>query len=363
MKQETPYLFIDEEIMENNINRMAKKIKALNCKLRPHVKTHKNIEIAKRQISAGAVGITVAKLGEAEIMASGGIKDIFIAYPLIGENKIKRAIELSYNVERLILSTDSIEGARQLSKAAVKAGTILEVRIEVDTGLKRTGVPLKRVKAFAKEMLEMPGFNATGLFTFKGAIYNSLPTNNYKLAGREEGEMLLALKQELAPLGDFELSGGSTPTGIYTAQVQGVDEIRPGTYVFNDAMQVATGRCDVKDCAVKVIYTIISIHEDGRMIIDGGSKSISTDIVPNSAPYNLEGYGICFEDEHIVLDRLSEEHGMIKINEGAGDYKIGDTISFIPNHVCTTVNLYDTAYMGNNENHKIIKIDARGKLR
>lgn len=336
---ETPYLLIDEKILDNNISRMACDVKNLGCKLRPHVKTHKNIEIAKKQIAAGACGITVAKLGEAEIMASGNIDDIFIAYPIIGQDKIKRALDLHDKVARLILTAESLEGATALSNAALEAGITFEVRMEVDTGLKRTGVPIEYAKDLARKISLLDGLNLKGIFTFKGALYKGKPTHDYKLAGREEGEMLLSLKDELDFIYHLELSGGSTSTGLFTAEVDGIDEIRPGTYAFNDAMQIASGRCDVNDCAVKIFYTVVSAHEDGRLVVDGGSKSISTDITPNTPPYNLNGYGICPDDKFAILDRLSEEHGVVRLETGAHKYKVGDTICFISNHVCTTVNL------------------------
>lgn len=362
MKPQTPYILIDESIMDRNIKLMADRAKELDCSMRPHIKTHKSVEIAKRQIVAGCKGITVAKVGEAEIMADGGIEDIFMAYPIIGEQKIKRAIALSRRIKRLILTVDSILGAVELSKAAVKDGITLEVRMEVDTGLKRTGVAMDKAKEFTQKISKLQGIKLTGIFTFKGATYNSMPTSDLRLAGREEGEILVGIRNDINSLDYIEVSGGSTPTGLYTAEIEGVDEIRPGTYVFNDAMQIAAGCCSKEDCALRVVYTVVSVQENGRMIVDGGSKSISTDAVLNSPPYNFKGYGMCCEDKHVILSRLTEEHGMVSLEDGAKIYKVGDTTSFIPNHVCTTVNLYNDVVLKKDGQYKVLKVDARGKL-
>lgn len=256
------------------------------------------------------------------------------------------------------LSTDNIRRSMRCESAIARL-----IFCSPITGLRRTGIAIDKAKVLVQEIMELPGLNLTGIFTFKGAIYEFSSTRNLKAAGREEGEMLVALQKEISNLGDFELSGGSTPTGLYTAEVEGIDEIRPGTYVFNDAMQVAYGRCGLNDCALKVVYTVISHQEDGRMVIDGGSKSISTDAAPNTEPYNFDGYGICCEDRYAFLERLSEEHGVIRLAPGAKKYKIGDIISFIPNHVCPTLNLYDEVYIGNMKEQKVLKVDARGQLK
>lgn len=362
MNPQTPYIEINEAVMDRNIRRMARSAADLHCRLRPHIKTHKIPEIARRQIEAGAYGITVAKLGEAEVMADGGIGDIFMAYPLIGEEKIQRAIALSRRIDRLILAADSLTGAQALSEAAVKAGLTMEIRMEIDTGLRRTGVPYREAAELARSMAALPGLHLTGIYTFKGTTYQEKATDDRQAAGREEGEMLTALRDELKELGPLEVSGGSTPTGLFAAAVPGVDEIRPGTYVFNDRMQATLGSCAPEDCALRVVYTVVSIPEPGRMIIDGGSKSIASDVAPGTAPYHLDGYGFCPEDPALVLERLTEEHGMVRLTPGAREYRVGDRVGFVPNHVCTTVNLHNRVILKTGDGIRTLDVAARGKL-
>lgn len=362
MEPSTPYLLIDESIMERNIRRMAQAAARLGCRLRPHVKTHKIPEIALRQIAAGACGVTVAKLGEAEAMADGGIRDIFMAYPLVGADKIARAVALSRRAGRLILAADSLEGARALSAAAQESGAPLEIRLEVDTGLRRTGVPYGEAAALARAVAALPGLRLTGLYTFRGMTQDGKPTLDREAAGRQEGQLLAALKRELQDLGPLETSGGSTPTGLFTAAVSGVNEIRPGTYVFNDRMQEANGSCAAQDCALRVVYTVVSAPEPGRIVLDGGSKSISSDVAPGAPPYHLGGYGGCPEDPRLILERLTEEHGMASLLPGSRSYRVGDRVSIIPNHVCTTVNLYDAVYIRCADTLREVKVAARGRL-
>ena len=338
----TPYVLIDETIMDPT---SADGTSLFPAGMPPaaHVKTHKIPEIALRQIAAGACGVTVAKLGEAEAMAEGGIRDIFMAYPLVGADKIARAVALSRSVGRLILAADSLEGARALSVAAQESGAPLEIRLEVDTGLRRTGVPYGEAAALARAVAALPGLKLTGLYTFRSMILDGKPTLDREAAGRQEGQLLAALKRELEGLGQLETSGGSTPTG-FSRRGLGVDEIRPA-HMCQRPYEEANGSCAAQDCALRVVYTVVSVPEPGRIVLDGGSKSISSDVAPGAPPYHLGGYGGCPEDSRLVLERLTEEHGMASLLPGSRSYRVGDRVSIVPNHVCTTVNLYDTVYI------------------
>lgn len=360
---ETPCLLIDEVIMKRNIEKMAAIPKTKGCKLRPHTKTHKIPEIAKMQIAAGADGIAVAKISEAEVMAEHGLKDIFIAYPVIGPWKIKRLLDLNRKA-RLIVGVDSMEGAKAMSEAALAAGSSIEVRMEVDTGMRRTGVAYERALEFGKMLTGFKGLRLTGIFTFKGLIYEGKATIDREKAGLEEGSLMVALAEKLRAMGIAiqDVSVGSTPTAVYAAQVPGVTEIRPGTYVFNDMMLVSLGVCSLGECALSVLTTVVSRGKD-FVVIDGGNKTFSTDAALNIFPYFLKDYGRTLDDERLVLERLSEEHGIVRIGAGAKKLRIGDMIKIIPNHVCTTVNLHDRAYLvqkGRLEQEVIIA--GRGKV-
>jgi D-serine deaminase-like pyridoxal phosphate-dependent protein len=358
----TPYLLIDGPQMERNILRMADAARENGVALRPHVKTHKIPRIAREQLEAGAAGITVAKLSEAEVMADGGIEDIFIAYPLVTETKIRQAVRLGERV-RLIVGVDSLEGARRLSEVA--EGRNLEVRLEVDTGLRRTGVPRDEAVGLAGEIESMGNLDLTGIYTYRGAVLGGSKTLELEKAGLEEGQLMVSLAERMRErgIGVEDVSVGSTPTAEHVAKVDGVTEIRPGTYVFYDRMQARLGACSLDDCAAVVVCTVVSRPTPDLAIIDGGSKTFATDVAPAAEPLNLEGYGHIVGYPDAVLERLTEEHGMLSVDEDC-DLEVGDTLQIIPNHICSTVNLHDQVYLvGEDGAVEETRVAARGKVR
>src|SRR5215213_10648719 len=253
----TPYLLIDGAKMESNILQMANVARENGIALRPHVKTHKIPRIAREQFDAGAAGITVAKLSEAEVMADGGIEDVFVAYPLVTDAKIRQAIRLGERV-RLVVGVDSLEGAKRLS--AVAEGHTLEVRLEVDTGLRRTGVLYDEAVGLAGEIEAMGNLDLKGIYTYRGAVLGSSKTLELEKAGLEEGQLMVSLADMLRERGIRvdDISVGSTPTAEHVAKVEGVTEIRPGTYVFYDRMQARLGACSLDECAAVVVCTVVS---------------------------------------------------------------------------------------------------------
>jgi D-serine deaminase-like pyridoxal phosphate-dependent protein len=358
----TPYLLIDSPKMERNIQKMAHVARENGVALRPHVKTHKIPGISRQQLEAGASGITVAKPSEAEVMADGGIEDIFIAYPLVTEAKIRRATRLAKKV-RLIVGVDSLEGARRLS--AVAEEHTLEVRLEVDTGLRRTGVPYDDAVELAGEIEAMGNLDLTGIYTYRGAVLGGSKTLELEEAGLEEGQLMVSLADMLRErgIGVEDVSVGSTPTAEYVAKVDGITEIRPGTYVFYDRMQVRLDACSLDECAAVVVCTVVSRPTRDLAIIDGGSKTFATDVGPGAEPLNLEGYGHVVGYSGAVLERLTEEHGMLSVDEDC-DLEVGDTLQIIPNHICSTVNLHDEVYLvGEDGGVEAMRVEARGKVR
>src|SRR5215210_2825588 len=278
----TPYLLFDHAKMERNILKMADVARENGVALRPHVKTHKIPSIARQQVEAGAAGITVAKVSEAEVMADGGMEDIFIAYPLVTEAKIRRAVQLGERVARLVVGVDSLEGARRLS--AVAGDSTLEVRLEVDTGLRRTGVLYDGAVGLAEEIEGMRNLDLTGIYTYRGAVLGGSKTLELEEAGLEEGRLMVSLADQMRErsIGVDEVSVGSTPTAEYVAKVDGVTEIRPGTYVFYDRMQARLGACSLDECAAVVVCTVVSRPTPDLIIIDGGSKTFATDVGPGA---------------------------------------------------------------------------------
>lgn len=363
MLLETPCIIIDQKRMDQNILAMANMAKQFNVKLRPHVKTHKIPSIALKQCEKGAIGITVAKVSEAEVMAERGIKNIFIAYPLVGLSKIKRALKLNRQIH-LIVGVDSLEGAIFLSQVAQENKQVFRVRLEIDTGLKRTGVSYKNAISIARRIKELPGLSLEGIYTYRGALLDGKPTLDVKQAGIQEGKIMVDLARRMREEGIpiQEISVGSTPTARYVAQVDGITEIRPGTYVFYDQMQIQLGICQPEDCAASVLVTVVSRSDDGYIVIDGGSKTFATDVQPDTPPLNLRGFGRVINHPDAVLERMTEEHGMIRVPDPFSFF-VGQTLQIIPNHICSTVNLHNHVYLKTgDENYQKLVVEARGKL-
>ncbi len=359
---ETPHVLIDSAKTRKNIEKMAEISGRNGVALRPHVKTHKIPAIARAQVEAGAAGITVAKVSEADVMADAGLEDIFIAYPLVTNSRIRRAVELSRRLERLMVGVDSLEGARRLSAAA--EDDVLEVRLEVDTGLRRTGVAYDEAVELARPIDAFDNLDLSGIYTYRGAVLDGSPTLDRKNAGLEEGELMVSLAGLMRERGlDIrDVSLGSTPTAGYAAEVEGVTEIRPGTYVFYDRMQARLGACSLDECAATVACTVVSRPHEDLAVIDGGSKTFATDVQPGKEPLNLEGFGHVVGYPGATLERLTEEHGMLAVT-AEHDLKAGDTLQIIPNHVCSTVNLHDAVYLAGDDGAvEELRVAARGKV-
>ncbi|GAF09660.1 alanine racemase [Paenibacillus pini] len=251
---ETPCIVIDENIVKHNIATMAEFARQNGVQLRPHIKTHKIPEFALQQVSQGAVGITTAKVSEAEVMADHGISDIFIAYPIVAPSKIKRVIALAKRI-RISIGVESMAAAEELSRQATEAGVTLQLRLEVDTGLARTGVAPHQALELAQQIAALPGLDLNGIFTFKGAVYKGSSTLDLEAAGLEEGRIMVETAEILqnAGLRIQHVSVGSSPTAIYAAKVEGVTEIRPGTYIFNDRMLTVMKLAKLKNVRPKFV--------------------------------------------------------------------------------------------------------------
>lgn len=361
---ETPCIVIDMDQARKNIRQMQKLANECGCALRPHIKTHKMPLFARLQVENGAQGITCAKVSEAEIMADGGLDDIFIAYPMVGAHRIRRAIALNKRIKRLILAVDSLESAQQLNDAAQAEQTCLEVRLEIDTGAGRTGVERERAVALAQSIAAMPGLRLTGIYTFKGLTLQGQPCADAAQAAREEAEWLAETAQGIRDAGiDItDISGGSTPTGVEVAKTGLVTEIRPGTYIFNDKLLCAEGWCTEESIAAKYCVTVVSVSSDGYAVIDGGSKTFSCDIPIGTEPYHFPGYAIPIDRPDLRLARINEEHGMLVSNEGATGLKVGEKLFLWPIHVCTAINLQNQVYLLENGKLRKVRVDARGML-
>lgn len=361
---ETPCIVIDVEKAKRNIAAMQAAADRAGVALRPHIKTHKMPFFARLQVAAGAKGITCAKISEAEVMAEAGLHDIFVAYPMVGAFRIRRAVALAQRLDRLILAVDSFEGATALSNAAVEAGASLEIRLEVDTGAMRTGISMENALKEALRISALPGLSLTGIYTFKGLVLHGQPTQDREAAALEEGQLMDALaryiRAEGIPLAD--VSAGSTPTGIPLAKTGLVNEIRPGTYIFNDYMLYKEGAATLDEIAARIYATVVSTPKSSYAVIDGGTKTFPMDIFPGQPPFYYPGYAVFEDFEELRLTRMNEEHGMLTSTAGATGLVAGQVLALLPIHICTTINLQNQVYLYENGVLRLEKVAARGML-
>jgi D-serine deaminase-like pyridoxal phosphate-dependent protein len=355
---DTPSVLLDLDRLEFNLGRMAGLARNANLTLRPHTKTHKSPVIAKMQLAAGATGITVAKLGEAEVMAAHGLADILIAFPLIGEHKMARLATL-HQKATIMTSTDSLEVARALNQVGEQTGKPLSVYIEVDTGLGRCGtLPGEATVQWVRQLKELAGIRVTGVMTHEGHSWAATTFEEQKTILANTSQALAATAEALRREG-FPcevVSVGATPTAFHAEVAKGATEMRPGTYIFNDYFTLKTGNVTEKECAVTVLATIVGRPTATRVILDTGSKTLSQD----GASSGELGYIIGKPGWKLV--KLTEEHGLVQVPEGT-EVKIGERLELIPNHVCVVTNLAD-AFVTKRGREIIgtLEVAARGKV-
>ncbi len=339
---DTPCLLVDLDVLERNIAAMAKVAADAGVRLRPHTKTHKCPEIAAMQVAAGASGITVAKLGEAEVMADAGLDDILIAFPLVGDGKLTRLRDLMDRAS-VRVSLDAVEVAEGLGGVGRDRGADVPVLVEVDTGLHRLGRPPGAPSAeLAVAIDRVEGVEVVGLLTHAGHSYRAADAASLHEIGRREALDLLETAElcRRAGVDVREISVGSTPTARVAAGVEGVTEIRPGTYVFNDVQQLRLGVCTQDECAASVLVTVVARPSAERFVVDAGTKVFTSD-GGDGPPF--PGRGLVAGRPGLRIDRMSEEHGVGHI-EGDEPLAIGDRLEVIPLHVCSAVNMFDVAY-------------------
>jgi len=357
---DTPALLVDLDRLESNIDWMAAHARAGGVALRPHFKTHKSTAIARRQLAAGAVGITVAKLDEAEALIDGGVEaPILLAFEIVAQPKLERAMRLARRVP-LTLAVDSAEGAARLAAAAGPVGRVLDVWIEIDSGLERCGVVPADAPAMARVVAAHPSLRLTGMFTHAGQSYAApSPGDVARIAAIEAGAVVEAAAATRAiGIPVDTVSAGSTPTARFLRGSSGITEIRPGTYVFYDALQVALGSADADQCALSISTTVISRPAAGRAVVDAGSKAFGLDKGAHSSDL-LADYGTVVSGDGSLV-RLSEEHGILRIATES-PLAIGDRVRIVPNHACSASNLARRFYgLRDGVVREVIPIDAAG---
>ncbi|MFS0723057.1 alanine racemase [Paenibacillus sp. 1P07SE] len=354
----TPAVVIDLDIMEANIVAMAERLRTRGIQHRPHIKSHKSLQIARRQLAAGATGITVAKLSEAETFVRGGITNLLIAYPIIGEDKLQRLAAL-HRLADLTVTADSIAGAEGLSRVGVKTGKPLRVLVEIDGGLHRGGrQPGEDALAFARRIVGLPGLEVCGLMGYFGTVYRQSGMEGLRAAVREESAIMgeSAERFRAAGLSVNVVSTGSSPAGLLCEELTGVTEVRAGNYAFFDASAVAMGLAREEDCALRVVATVVSTPLPGYATIDAGTKTLTSD-----RAHHREDYGIVIGRPDVRIAGLNEEHGFLRYDPEGTVLSVGDRLEIIPNHSCVLPNLCDRV-AGRRQGvfAEWIVIDARG---
>jgi D-serine deaminase-like pyridoxal phosphate-dependent protein len=358
----TPSVQINMNIVEDNIKNAVEVLGACGITHRPHIKVHKSIVLAGLQQRLGCKGITCAKLGEAEVMADGGIGDILLAYPLIGADKLER-YRLLVGRDGLCIRTviNSTTGAKGLSDLGSSMGCRLPVLIELDGHINRGGVkPGEALRAFAKAVKDLPGIEIEGLQYYGGDIYGCKTKEEIRLRSKCERDEILTSADMLSSFG-FPmqiLSGGSSFSLHCPEELKGLTEVRAGNYIFNDNALFGLGIVRQEDCALRIYTTVVSRPDGETAIIDAGSKTLTTDTV-----VSRPGYGYIVESPGALVYKLNEEHGFVRNDEGL-DWEVGDILTIIPNHACTIPNLCDEIYgVRDGRLEMPIAIDARGKNR
>lgn len=356
---DTPALVIALDVMERNLQRMADYATAHRLNLRPHTKTHKIPALGQRQVALGAVGLTVAKPGEAEVMLAAHAPEILVAYPTIGATKLARLTEVAKRT-KLLMSLDSIEVAQQLSAAADAAKVDIGVLTEIDVGLGRVGVaPGPHLIELIQAVERLPGISWQGLAFYPGHIKGLDTAGLAAIDGVSQllGDTIEELKRRgFAPR---IVSGGSTPAWEHSHRMAGMTEMRPGTYIFNDRNSSSIGSCTPADCAASLIVTVVSTAVPGQVIIDGGSKTFSSDRLATGG----DGFGAIDGLPDAVFTKMNEEHGFVDISRTGKSFRVGDKLRIIPNHVCVAVNLHEQIYGVRNETVETTwKVEGRGKL-
>ncbi|MHA2033884.1 MAG: hypothetical protein DRO93_04095 [Candidatus Thorarchaeota archaeon] len=351
----TPALLLDRHRLERNIRRMAEKARRLGVALRPHIKTHKCVEIAKIQRNHGATGITVSTVYEAMTFARAGFDDITYAVPL-SPDKFQPVREIA-DAARIKILLDNPTTVDRLSDFCVEQGISLDVMMKVDVGYHRCGVTYDSPEAvhLAERIHAAPGLRFVGILTHEGHVYDASTTAEIRRrvddAQRAMVSLARKLKERNAALAPEVVSIGSTPGMSLVEEIaDGITEVRPGNYVFYDYEQVLLGSCGIDDCALTVVASVVGVYDD-RIVIDAGATALSVD--PGPEHLNLQrafGRIVRINGERaeipgLTIVSLSQEHGKVRLEDNADKLTIGDHVEIVPNHSCLTANLFDTYHV------------------
>jgi D-serine deaminase-like pyridoxal phosphate-dependent protein len=355
----TPRLQVRGDVVRRNIQRMADYARQHGLQLRPHTKTHKSLHVARMQLAAGACGLTVAKVGEAEIM-SQVCDDVLIAYPTVDAYRCRRVAELAGRVTTRV-ALDSTLAAETLSHAAHQRGTTVGVLVDVDLGYGRTGVQTDAdALALGRAVARLPALRLDGIMTYTGHILGddaeqmrAFDQVNTRLAALLDAWRAAGLCAEV-------VSSGSTPAAYHCHLARQFTEIRPGTYVYNDLNTLRGGYAALEDCAARVIATVVSITVANQVVLDSGSKTLTSDLC---GPAPQSGYGWIVEYPDAKIVRLTEEHAQVDVSACGTRPRLGEQVTIVPNHICVCVNMQTEFWWQEADQlPQPLKVDARGLL-
>ncbi len=345
---ETPVPLIDVDVVERNVRRWQERCTALGMGNRPHIKTHKLVGLAKYQLAQGAAGITVQKLGEAEVMANAGISDMLLTFNVVGKTKLARLAALARRTA-ISLVADNHDMIAGLGSAGRAAGRDISVLVECDTGAGRNGVqsPASAIE-LAKAIDGTAGLSFAGLMTY-AATGQRLQAQDFLREARDGCRH--------AGLDVKVISSGGSPDMWKDEGLGGLTEYRAGTYIYFDRSLVARGTCGFEDCALTVLSTVVSRPTAERAILDAGTKSLTSDLL------GLEGYGVVHELGNAKIYAANEEHGFLDIAHLGSKPAVRDLVRITPNHVCPVTNLFDeVVFVRGGDVLGAAKVDARGKV-
>ena len=340
---ETPALVIDLAVLDANVARMIATARKAGSRLRPHVKTHRMATVAARLRQAGADGICCAKVGEAEAFADAGFDDIFIANQVVGASRLIRLVELAERT-RLAVGVDHAQHVQALGAAFTSADATIDVAIEIDTGQRRTGMATAEAAVeLAQRIQDTDGLSMRGIYTHEGHDYQAADPAGVHAAAAESQRLMtdVAAAITAATSAPCEVSMGSSPSFLLESFHAPIDELRPGTAVFNDASHAhLLGHAEW--CAATVLATVVNLPAADRVVTDAGAKALTSD---RRGPGVLEntGHGMVVGHPDAVITSVSDEHGVIAAPDVSA-FAIGQTLRVIPNHICPCVNLYDHAF-------------------
>lgn len=344
---DTPAAVVDLDVAERNVDRLQADCQRAGVNNRPHIKTHKSVEMAVRQLKAGATGLACQKLGEAEVMARSGAEDILISYNVLGVAKHARLRELALRVS-LSVCCDNRIAADGYAQAMVGQARPLSVLVECDTGRHRCGVTTPEAAVeLARHVAGQSNLRFEGVLMYPpdGDLQDSITFLAEVRAGCARHGLAL-----------HTVSTGGTPNRGRIGLL-GETEYRAGTYVYNDRQMVRMGAASTSDCALLVYATVVSHPEPGRVMLDAGSKTLTSDLM------GFSDYGLLIDFPETRLYKLAEEHGFVDVTRSERAPRIGEVVRILPNHACVVSNLFDTLLtVRGSEPDGRLTIAARGRV-